>query len=77
MSETRTGTVRRIIEDRGFGFIRDDESREDLFFHASELVNVKFEDLKTGDRVAFRVGEHVGRSCCLDVVVEVTTDRVL
>lgn len=70
MGETKTGTVKRIIKDRGFGFIRNDEDREDLFFHVSELVGVKFDELKVGDRVTFFIGERKGRSCCLDVVVE-------
>lgn len=70
MAETKTGTVKRVVKDRGFGFIRNDEDREDVFFHVTELVGVKIDQLEVGDRVAFYIGERKGRRCCLDVVLE-------
>ncbi len=35
------GTIRRLISDRGFGFINTDEGKE-LFFHRNELLNFGF-----------------------------------
>lgn len=75
MSETKTGTIKRIVKDRGFGFIRNDEDHDDLFFHLSELVGVKFEQLEPGMRVAYFIGERKGRKCCLDVVVECVPEQ--
>ena len=46
------GTI-KTITDRGFGFIRPDNEREDVFFHRSSLVGVAFEQLRQGDRVTF------------------------
>ena len=45
----------KTLTDKGFGFITVDgeEGGKDLFFHKNELQNVKFEELKEGDRVSF------------------------
>jgi CspA family cold shock protein len=53
------GTIRRLITDRGFGFIERAEG-EDLFFHRSELQGVDFDSLREGQEVEFEVGR--GRS---------------
>ena len=50
------GTIKRLTE-RGFGFIAQEGSDKDLFFHSSELVGVDFNDLKEGDSVSFEIGE--------------------
>jgi CspA family cold shock protein len=55
-----TGTIKRIIKDRGFGFIAPDEGNEDVFFSRSSLApKIYFEDLREGDEVEFlmRPGE--------------------
>lgn len=44
----------KTITDRGFGFIRPDEGRDDIFFHRSALAGgLTFEELRQGDRVSF------------------------
>jgi CspA family cold shock protein len=40
-----TGTIRRLIKDRGFGFIKSPEGK-DFFFHRSEVQEVQFETLE-------------------------------
>jgi CspA family cold shock protein len=59
------GTIRRLIADRGFGFIRTAEGKE-LFFHRSELVGVQFATLREGQQVEFEVGR--GRDSRLQAV---------
>jgi CspA family cold shock protein len=49
------GTIRRLVADRGFGFIRTAEGK-DLFFHRSELVDVQFVTLREGQQVELEVG---------------------
>jgi len=51
--ETRmsSGTIKRLVRDRGFGFIRDDAGQE-WFFHRSS-VQGSFDQLNEGQRVAF------------------------
>jgi CspA family cold shock protein len=46
------GTI-KTLTDRGFGFIAPDDSRQDIFFHRTALVDVTFEELRQGDRVSF------------------------
>lgn len=48
------GTIARLT-DRGFGFIKVEGQEKDLFFHANELKNTQFNDLKEGDKVTFEV----------------------
>jgi CspA family cold shock protein len=49
-----TGTVKRIMREKGFGFISATDGRE-VFFHRSELQNVGFDELQEGDRLEFEV----------------------
>ncbi len=48
------GTVKRIIRERGFGFISAEDGRE-IFFHRSELQNVDFDNLQQGDHLEFNI----------------------
>lgn len=48
------GTIKRVIRDRGFGFIRSSEGQE-VFFHRSGLQNLNFDNLKEGDTVEFEM----------------------
>jgi CspA family cold shock protein len=45
------GTIKRIVRDRGFGFIRD-EGGQEWFFHRSS-VQGNFDELNEGQRVSF------------------------
>jgi CspA family cold shock protein len=48
-----SGTVKRVISDRGFGFIADDEGKE-YFFHRDGLAaSLDFDRLVGGERVTF------------------------
>jgi CspA family cold shock protein len=51
------GTIARLVNDRGFGFISREGEDKDLFFHSTELKNVEFSDLREGDKVTFEVAE--------------------
>jgi CspA family cold shock protein len=51
-----TGTIKKIMRDKGFGFIVPDDGSDDVFFHRSRLgPNMQFEDLREGDQVQFQV----------------------
>ena len=45
------------VTDRGFGFIKVAGMAKDLFFHSNELVDVKFDELRQGDKVKFEIGQ--------------------
>jgi CspA family cold shock protein len=46
-----SGTIKRLVRDRGFGFIRD-EGGQEWFFHRSS-VQGSFDSLNEGQRVSF------------------------
>ena len=48
------GTIKRLIRDRGFGFIRSEDGQE-VFFHRSTLQDLDFDALREGERVAFEL----------------------
>lgn len=49
-----TGTIKKLT-DKFFGFIAQEDSDKDLFFHASNLVDVDFNALQEGDKVEFEI----------------------
>lgn len=46
-----TGTVSFFDENKGFGFIKDNESGQDIFVHVNETL----EPIKEGNKVSFEV----------------------
>jgi CspA family cold shock protein len=50
------GTIKRLVTDRGFGFI-DTGGSKDLFFHMTAVEGVSFEELEEGQQVAYEKGE--------------------
>jgi CspA family cold shock protein len=49
------GKVKKLIRDRGFGFITAEDGTE-VFFHRSELVGLDFDTMEEGAGVEFEVG---------------------
>lgn len=50
-----TGTVKKIIKEKGFGFITSDDGGDDVFFHRGSMApRTQFEDLREGDQVQFQ-----------------------
>ena len=51
-----TGRIKKILPDKGFGFITPDDGSDDVFFHRSRVAaKIQFEDLREGDEVQFQV----------------------
>ncbi|MBH56896.1 MAG: cold shock domain-containing protein [Planctomycetaceae bacterium] len=51
------GKIKRLVADRGFGFLETDGS-DDLFFHLSALADdLSFEDLAEGDVLEYDLGD--------------------
>lgn len=48
------GSVKRLVFEKGFGFIADNAGRE-YFFHQSACAN--FESLREGQQVSFEPGQ--------------------
>ena len=52
-----TGTVKKFMDDRGFGFITPDEGDGEVFVHQSEIIMEGVRTLEEGQRVEFEVEE--------------------
>ena len=48
------GEIKKLIRERGFGFISAEDGRE-IFFHRSALEEVDFDALDEGNSVEFNV----------------------
>src|ERR1051326_8506514 len=50
-----TGTVKKVMRQKGFGFITPDDGSDDVFFHRGSMApRVQFEDINEGDSVQFQ-----------------------
>jgi len=51
-----TGTVRRLVSDKGFGFVAASDGNE-YFFHQSACLGTPFDGLREGQSVTFDTGQ--------------------
>ncbi|HWB12721.1 MAG TPA: cold shock domain-containing protein [Pirellulales bacterium] len=56
-----TGKVKKIMSDKGFGFI-ETEHGDDVFFHHSSVADQQFDNLSPGQRVDYTLDEPGGRN---------------
>jgi len=49
-----TGKIKKLVRERGFGFISDTDGSE-VFFHKNNLVDVEFDALNENDELEFEV----------------------
>ena len=51
-----TGTVKKVVAERGFGFITADDDGKDYFFHRSVLApSLDFDRFAGGEKVTFEI----------------------
>jgi len=50
------GTIKRIIYEKGYGFITVEGEEKDIFFHRTS-VEGEFDNLREGDEVEFEIQE--------------------
>jgi CspA family cold shock protein len=48
------GTIKKLVSDRGFGFIKGENA--ELFFHRSAVEEGSFEELREGQTVSYVEG---------------------
>jgi CspA family cold shock protein len=56
VSTVAEGTVKWFSDQKGFGFIEQEEG-PDVFVHHSDINMTGFKSLAEGDRVSFEIGE--------------------
>ena len=49
------GTIKRFFLNKGFGFITQDGSSEDVFFHYSQIKDNKSTAVRDGQKVSFTI----------------------
>ena len=54
--KTTTGTIKRLMRDKGFGFLASQDGQE-YFFHQSACADAPFSSLREGQAVTFEVGQ--------------------
>ena len=52
---TTNGTIKRLVSDKGFGFV--ESGATEYFFHQSACNGVQFDDLREGQAVTFEAGD--------------------
>jgi len=50
------GTVKRLVSDKGFGFVAATDGNE-YFFHQSSVADGGFDQLREGQAVTFKTGQ--------------------
>lgn len=50
------GTIKKLVTDRGFGFILPEGEQNDLFFHRTDVQGTTYEALYEGEQVTFDLG---------------------
>ena len=56
MAAPVSGTIKRIVSDKGFGFVAASDGTE-YFFHNSAVVGTRFDELREGQSVTFEQGQ--------------------
>lgn len=56
MAAAVTGTIKRIVSDKGFGFVAAPDGSE-YFFHQSACTQTSFNELHEGQTVTFERGQ--------------------
>jgi cold shock protein len=54
-----SGTIKKLVTDKGFGFIETSDGT-DIFFHHSSVQNAQFDDLAEGQQVEYTVEQGQG-----------------
>lgn len=62
-----TGKVKKIVRDKGYGFIKSD--KKDYFFHRSSMIDGEFDLLSEGANVRFDASMKDGKSKAENVVI--------
>ena len=56
MAAPMNGTIKRLVSDKGFGFILADDGNE-YCFHNSACQGTRFDELREGQAVTFEKGQ--------------------
>ena len=57
------GVIKRLVSDKGYGFVKPENGGGDIFFHLSSVLDYQWEDLQEGMRVEFETEQGKNGIC--------------
>ena len=52
------GTIKKVVQEKGFGFISPEDGGKDIFFHVTDLAgDMDFNKIQAGEAVVFDVSD--------------------
>ena len=63
----KTGKVKFYNSEKGFGFIKDNETQKDVFVHKTSLEKNGIRTLTEGQKVTFEVAVNKGKSSAVNI----------
>ena len=58
---TYTGTVKWFSPDKGYGFIKPDNGKQDIFIHISALQTAGLDNLNDNQKIEYKIVEEKGK----------------
>ena len=63
----KTGVIKSYVNDRGYGFITNDDGTGDIFVHLNQLRESDLDNLNKGERVSFKIKKKGSKSFATDI----------
>lgn len=63
----KNGIVKKIVTNKGYGFIVPEGEDQDLFFHRNSLVDITLGELREGDKINFEADDPPKESTAINV----------
>ena len=63
----KTGVIKSYVNDRGYGFITNDDGTGDIFVHLNQLRESDLDNLNKGEKVSFKIKKKGSKSFAADI----------
>ena len=63
----KTGVIKSYVNDRGYGFITNDDGTGDIFVHLNQLRESDLDNLNKGEKVSFKIKKKGSKSFTADI----------
>ncbi len=62
-----TGSIISFKEDRGYGFIRQEGSEDNVYLHVSALQSAEIEKVEVGQKLTFEILSENGKNSAVNI----------